>query len=244
MRRKETVRVFNFSGGKSSALMTLLGQPTEDDIILFCDTGREHEKTYQFLDDFEKYEGLTIHRTTYTNKNAPGLTGYDAYMKNRRTLPNVIHRECTIVLKIKQARRYLRELGIRKYESYTGFRADEQGRILDFEERFEGVHTRFILNELGINKAMVNEFWANKPYTLDLPPILGNCDLCFLKGINAIVRILQKHPEYGPKWIKDERKGTFIKGVSYKELLKMAQTQTTLFDYEDIEPAFSCSCTA
>lgn len=64
-------RVFNFSGGRTSALMTILSKPTENDIVLFCDTGREADGTYEFIDDFEKHEGIKVHRAVYTNRNAP-----------------------------------------------------------------------------------------------------------------------------------------------------------------------------
>ena len=47
-------RVINFSGGKTSALMTILLKPTDNDIVLFTDTGREHPYTYKFIDEFEK----------------------------------------------------------------------------------------------------------------------------------------------------------------------------------------------
>jgi 3'-phosphoadenosine 5'-phosphosulfate sulfotransferase (PAPS reductase)/FAD synthetase len=53
-------RVFNLSGGKSSAYMTILEKPTTDDIVLFTDTGREHPATYKFLDEIEKQEGFRI----------------------------------------------------------------------------------------------------------------------------------------------------------------------------------------
>lgn len=71
-------RVINFSGGKTSALMTILLRPTPEDIVLFCDTGREHPKTYKFINDFEAFEGIEVHRISYTHKKSPGLTGFDA----------------------------------------------------------------------------------------------------------------------------------------------------------------------
>jgi 3'-phosphoadenosine 5'-phosphosulfate sulfotransferase (PAPS reductase)/FAD synthetase len=68
-------RVINFSGGKTSALMTILLKPTDDDIVLFTDTGREHPLTYKFIDDFERNENIKVHRAEYTHTKAPGLKG-------------------------------------------------------------------------------------------------------------------------------------------------------------------------
>lgn len=99
-------RVFNLSGGKSSAYMTILSQPTPDDIVLFTNTGREHPATYKFLDEIEKHEGFKIHRTTYTHRLSPGQTGFDALTNWKRYLPNRVKRICTVELKIMVARRY------------------------------------------------------------------------------------------------------------------------------------------
>ena len=48
-------RVINFSGGKTSAMMTILNY-REGDLVIFADTGREHPKTYKFINDFEAHE--------------------------------------------------------------------------------------------------------------------------------------------------------------------------------------------
>jgi 3'-phosphoadenosine 5'-phosphosulfate sulfotransferase (PAPS reductase)/FAD synthetase len=58
-------RVINFSGGKTSALMTILLKPTEDDIVLFTDTGREHPLTYKFIDDFIKNQKINVVTTSF-----------------------------------------------------------------------------------------------------------------------------------------------------------------------------------
>ena len=48
-------RVFNFSGGKTSAYM-VIKYWREGDLVIFTDTGREHPKTYKFINDFEAFE--------------------------------------------------------------------------------------------------------------------------------------------------------------------------------------------
>ncbi len=115
-------RVINFSGGKTSALMTII-EYKEGDLVIFCDTGREHPKTYKFINDFEAFENIPIIR----------LGGEkDAFRKlniKRKAIPNRFRRFCTIELKVKAARRYLRALGILKYDNLIGFRFDEQLRV-------------------------------------------------------------------------------------------------------------------
>lgn len=247
------IRVINFSGGATSALMTILLKPTAEDIILFTDTGREPPATYQFIADFSFYEHLTVHIATYTHRKSPGLTGFKALTNHKTYLPNRVKRICTDELKIKTAKRWLRENDIKTFENYIGFRADEMHRVERSFQRFKKVTPKYPLVDLGITKEMVDQYWLTKPYRLEMPRILGNCALCFLKGKDAIIRILQLYPGLADKWIEDEehaaigmRKApTFIKGITYKELLHIANSQKTLFYEEklsELSPAYSCSC--
>lgn len=248
-------RVINFSGGRTSALMTILLKPTEDDLVIFCDTGREHPNTYKFINDFEAFEGIKIHRISYEHKKSPGLTGFDALNNHKTTLPNRTKRFCTVELKISTGKRYVRKLGVQQFECFVGFRADEKDRVQKYlkANNFKKVHPKFPLNDLDITSEMVNDYWLTKPYTLDLPRILGNCDLCFLKGKAAIIKILSVYPELADKWIADE-KGMDEKGrplaryfpdVTYEQLLEMAKKITpSESDLKLLTPAYSCSCTA
>lgn len=248
-------RVINFSGGRTSGLMTILLKPGKWDIVLFTDTGREHKKTYKFIDDFEKNEGIKVHRVTYTHHKSPGMTGMTALNRRKVYLPNRVKRICTVELKILMAKRYLRSLGVQRFDQFIGFRHDEQDRIRDFKDEYVNVKTHFILDELKVNKAMVLQYWLTKAYNLEIPAILGNCDLCFLKGKDVIIRILQVHPELAEPWIADEEemsarkkngKVSYFPDITYRQLLKIAQSQKSLFEeqnLDELKPAFSCSCT-
>ena len=72
-------RVINFSGGKTSAYMTI-HEYREGDLVIFCDTGREHEKTYKFINDFEAYENIPITRLKYYNEEKP----FDALLARKK----------------------------------------------------------------------------------------------------------------------------------------------------------------
>lgn len=104
MESKQIVNVFNFSGGLTSAYMTLKYYKPGD-IVLFCDTGREHPITYKFIDDFSKNENIPILKTSYKNsKNA-----FDFYLEEKKYnfLPGLNQRTCTVDLKILTAKRFL-----------------------------------------------------------------------------------------------------------------------------------------
>lgn len=232
-------RVINFSGGRTSALMTIM-EYEEGDLVIFCDTQREHPKTYKFINNFEAFENIPIIRLKYDG-------GFERLIEKRKMIPNIMMRFCTIELKIKTARRYLRSIGLMKYQNIIGFRFDEQKRIKSHKEHWKSVETIFPLGALKITKQNVLDYWSNKEYDLETPSILGNCDLCFLKGKNAIIQILRDQPELAEKWIADENSinATYIKGMSYENMLKLSKLpyfkQKSLFD---LEPAFNCACTA
>lgn len=244
-------KVINFSGGKTSAYMTIT-EYKEGDLVIFCDTGREHPKTYKFINDFEAYEKIPIIRLKYYNNENP----FDALLKRKKykVIPNRVKRICTDELKIKTNKRYLKSIGVLTFENLIGFRADEPLRVKRRKQIFKKVHDKFPLYEKGVNKAMINDYWSKKPYTLEIPSILGNCDLCFMKGKNAIINILSVYPELADKWIADEEEAqkngkfgghTYFPDVTYKTLKQIAQNN--LFkntDLTQISPAFDCACTS
>ena len=103
-------KVFNISGGRTSAFM-VAKYWAPGDIVIFCDTTREHAKTYKFLNDFEAHEKIPIVRLQYNG----GWEGFLKKWNNGKNIPNRMKRVCTIELKIKTARRYLRSLGLMQY---------------------------------------------------------------------------------------------------------------------------------
>ena len=131
---------------------------------------------------------------------------------------------CTVELKIKTCRRYLRKLGIIKYENFVGFRYDEPLRVKRRKQMWKQVIDRFPLFEDKIEKKHIIDFWDKKPYNLEIPSILGNCTLCFMKGKNAIISILSAYPELADEWIEDEKIAgyTYLKDVSIKQLKSIA----------------------
>jgi 3'-phosphoadenosine 5'-phosphosulfate sulfotransferase (PAPS reductase)/FAD synthetase len=111
-------RVINISGGLSSALMTI-NEYREGDIVLFTDTGREHPKTYKFLNDFEAHEQIQIKRLSLNDSDE--AFSFLQAKKRWKAIPNRVKRFCTVELKVKVARRYIRSLGFMEYENLLGF---------------------------------------------------------------------------------------------------------------------------
>jgi hypothetical protein len=167
-------------------------------------------------------------------------------IEKRKAVTNIFKRFCTIELKIKTCRRYLRSNGISKYENFVGFRYDEPLRVKRRKQMWKQVIDKFPLFEDKIDKQIVNDYWSKKPYTLEIPSILGNCTLCFMKGKNAIMNIMASNPELADVWIADEERigHTYLDNISMKQMKSLATNNLfTGYDLNEINPAFDCACT-
>jgi len=242
MKAQHKGRVFHFSGGPSSGLMVLQFYKPGD-IVIFCDTGREDPDTIRFVNDFERENNIPIVKL--------GGDWRKDVIKKMQMIPNQFKRQCTIQMKIKRARRYLRSIGWFRYTQYIGFRADEPNRVSEYTNMWQAVDTVFPLDEAGIVSEDVHNFWEPIPYRLKIPKILRNCDLCFLKGEAAMMAIIQDDPSKADKWIEDEEnkelnpKGyTYLKGGTIRQLRQLAMMSRKKYNLEDFSPKFNCSCTS
>ena len=240
-------RIINFSGGKTSAYMTI-HEYQEGDLVIFCDTGREHPKTYKFINDFEANEGIPIIRLKYSESEDPFKSLLEK--KRYKLIPNRMKRICTVELKIKTCRRYLRKLGLIEYENFVGFRYDEPLRVKRRKQQWKKVYDKFPLYDKKITKDQINQYWDSKSYNLEIPSILGNCTLCFMKGTNAIISILSTYPELADQWIDDENESkknnghTYFPNVTIDQLRNIAQKNLFKnYDLNQIKPAYDCACT-
>ena len=95
----------------------------------------------------------------------------------------------------------------------------------------------------------VIEFWDKQNFDLNLNAYggktpAGNCDLCFLKGMDTTIKILKERPEMADWWIAKEKEvgATFRKDrPSYIELLDISKQpgEQSLFDDDD---QMTCFC--
>lgn len=277
--RVEGPAIISFSGGRSSRYMLhhILdandGALPPDVHVVFCNTGKEFPETLDFVRDCEVQYGVRIWWLEY--RYQPGATGepgehtfeivghnsasrsgepFEAAIQARRMLPNPITRFCTAELKVKTVERFAkRHLGWSEWDSYVGFRHDEQRRVRNAQRRNltgkDSWETFCPLDTAKVTKRRVARWSRAQPFDLALPSIndktpMGNCDLCYLKGARTIMGIMRLRPESAEWWIRQERNVGFAGTLSpetayfradrpsYAALFDLVQRQS---DIEDID---------
>lgn len=247
--------VISFSGGRTSAYMLWRvlqsnnGLPDEA-IICFANTGKEEEATLEFVHNCETNWGVDIHWLEYRDAETKfervsfetaGRNGepFEALITKKNYLPNMVARFCTQELKVLTIDRYLKSLGFEDYLTFVGVRADEPRRVAKLRQQ----ETKFCpLAEDGITEADVWKFWDEQPFDLELVKFSGasNCDLCFLKGGNILMGLINQNPERVVWWAEMEKKvGAKFRSdrPSYNEMLNFQKNQQQLFTDETI-PCF------
>ena len=274
--------VISFSGGRTSGYMlehivAAYGGTLPDDIaVVFANTGLEHPATLDFVDTCSKAWGVDIawveydwdapHRTRIVDHRSASRGGepYAALIVRKGFAPSVGIRFCTGFLKRDRIESYARyRLGLRRWHSVVGLRADERSRVLRMRARDCGSRTgtRAVLPlaDAGVAERDVLAWWKRQPFDLGIPSYAGNCTLCFLKGRAKLLRLIREDPSRADWWIEQERRVSnrtnaqgracesmkrFRLGETYEELRAAAFNQADLFDgaVADAE-TFDCYCT-
>lgn len=254
----------SFSGGRTSAYMLYKvleannGLP-KDAMVLFCNTGKEHEATLNFVNDCQINWNVPIIWLEYqveeprfkvVNFNTASRNGepFAELIRARQMLPNVRARFCTVELKIRAMSRYTKSLGWDDYTNFIGIRADEQRRVAKMRPDNKREDAVMPLAKAGIVKANVLDFWEKNSFDLDLPiingeTIGGNCDLCFLKAMPKIMTLVKQEPHRAIWWENQEKYAqTVTSGVGnrfsldrprYSEIANYMNKQMDIFN-EDI----------
>lgn len=242
-----------FSGGRTSAFMLHEIMAANGDLpdrveVTFQNTGREMEGTLDFVAEVGRRWGVMITWLEYRPQKpffeivghqgaARNGEPFEALIRKRNYLPNQQTRFCTIELKVRTAKRYLRSLGWDHWTNAVGLRADEPHRLNKPppKDRWT-VWTP--LADAGVSRHDVAAFWKRQPFDLALPNVrgncwLGNCDGCFLKSEASIAAFTREFPERAAWWERMEKAaptakgdaGKFSKRYTRKEMRKFVENQ-------------------
>jgi 3'-phosphoadenosine 5'-phosphosulfate sulfotransferase (PAPS reductase)/FAD synthetase len=252
--------VISFSGGRTSAYMLWRVlqahdmSPPSDAKVIFCNTGKEHEATLDFVRDIEKQWNVHIVWLEYLKEQPKfKIVNYDTASRNgepfaelitnKQFLPNSVMRFCTTELKIHPITRYMASIGHEEFQTFAGIRADEPRRVVKLRETLQAP-----LATAGVRQADVQAFWKANSFDLgiefrDKVTPLGNCDLCFMKGGNQLMSIIQREPNRAIWWAEQEKKigGRFSKDrPDYTQMMEFGKNQTDMFDQD--EETIACFC--
>jgi hypothetical protein len=222
------------SGGRTSAMMAALCD--ERVVFTFCNTGREHPRTLDYLNELDAalgrrivwlefrpprvkgarprdFEFAVVDYRTAARKGEPfdafmqALAEYRAANGEPPLAPWARGRICTGYLKHKVKEHYIASLGITEYDNVVGLRADEPRRVRELLALGTKRYTfRCPLFDAQITKKDVLAFWASQSFDLDLPEHLGNCTGCYLKDYADISRALGEPETDAAWWIAMQRR--------------------------------------
>ena len=280
--------VISFSGGRTSAYMLRRvidaygGRLPEDISVIFSNTGMERPETLEFVDicahawavpiQWVEYCWDAPHRTRLVDYTTAARNGepYAALIDRKGFVPNVTLRACSGFLKRDRIEAFARHrLGLKRWHSVIGLRADEPRRVwrmraMNCGSR-TGAHAVLPLADAGVRQADVIEWWKQQPFDLGIPSYAGNCTLCMLKGRAKLIRLIRQDPALADWWIEQEAKVAnrtgpdgracesmkrFRLGETYAELKAAALADRDLFDEaapgsdeSNQSDTFDCSCT-
>ncbi len=262
------------------------GKLPDDMKVVFCNTGKERPETLDFVERCSQEWGVNVvwleyryagagipapagakrktpgsHTFTVVNYATASRNGepFEAVIRARNMLPNVMARFCTVELKIRTSNRYVKSLGwVDGYTNAIGLRADEPHRVAKLRTtNRHGKEEAFApLSKAGVTLKDVTDFWAAQPFDLQLEQHEGNCDLCFLKGQGKIRRIMSDRPDLADWWVRMEAAAD-LRGLAvnpsvalfrkdrqrYSVQLELAQRPTLFDENEADELSIACHCT-
>ena len=221
--------ICSFSGGRTSAYMTwrVLQEWRDqyDEItVLFANTGLEHEKTLEFVNNCDKHFGFnTVWLEAVTHmEHGKGQThkivNFETASRNgepfermvaKEGIPNAGQPKCTDRLKAVPIRHYIREvLGHKRYDykHAIGIRADEIDRMSSIAMS-KGII--YPLVRWGVNKQQILDWWTAQDFDLEIDPIHGNCVTCWRKSPRKLLTIAKNNPEYFEPMIRMEERYGF-----------------------------------
>ena len=249
---------------------------------MFANTGMERPETLDFVDICGRAWGVEIfwieylwdapHRTRVVDYATASRNGepFATLIDRKGFVPNVTLKFCSSFLKRDRIDSFARHrLGLKRWHSVIGLRADEQRRVLRMRARNcgsrTGAHAVLPLADAGVREADVLEWWKTQPFDLGIPGYAGNCTLCPVKARGKLIRLIRENPALADWWIDQEAKVAnrtgpdgracesmkrFRLAETYAELKAAALADRDLFDEaaaafgENADTgSFDCLCT-
>lgn len=209
----------SFSGGKTSGFMTtkILENYLHqyEMLITFANTGRENDKTLEFVNDCANYwnerfginvvwleaithmehgKGQTSRIVTFESASRDGEP-FEQFI-SKEGIPSMAYPQCSERLKTFAMNHYRKQAGFNKCKTAIGIRVDEQKRRGSPKTVTKYNIVYPLLDWFPSDKQDVNSFWENMPFNLELEEHQGNCKDCWKKSNIKLWLIALESPEY------------------------------------------------
>lgn len=233
----------SFSGGETSAFMAQwIKKHLEDSydrvVYVFANTGLENEQTLEFVqqcDDywklnvqwveasvnFEKGVGIGYWLTDFDNAKRKGEP-FEAMIK-KYGIPNQSAPICTKSLKQVPIEKFANDwFDGEKYETAIGIRIDEIDRMSESAKKRRLIYPLIRKDMIPVTKPMINFFWKQMDFRLNLKGYQGNCITCWKKSDKKLFQIYKENPKAFDFMDRMERKyprvgAEFEKDISAKD---------------------------
>lgn len=206
----------SFSGGETSAFMAQwLNRHYErlgyDNILfVFANTGLESERTLEFVDRCDKHFGLCVqwieadvnkeqgvgtsyYKTDFQYASRNGEP-FEAFVK-KYGIPNQANPQCTNELKGSPIRHFGKSwFNGEKYHTAIGIRADEMDRINVKAKQKGFIYPLIEKSMIPTIKPVINLYWREMPFRLELKGYQGNCVTCWKKSNKKLYQIAKENP--------------------------------------------------
>ena len=187
--------------------------------------------------------------TDYKNCSRNGEP-FEIVINHYNKLPNATNRFCTYLLKQRAITWFERINGLKHPDQVLGLRYDEPRRVHNIINKDNKYQDKLCpLYTEKVTKETIKNFWDNSNFDLKLVArdghtILGNCDMCFLKGKKQTMDIMRSRPELSDWWIEQEKRTgkTFRFDIPVVDLLKKSKQNINLDLFESDE-SLDCFCT-
>lgn len=222
--------ILGLSGGKdSAALAVVMHKQIPEMEYFFCDTHKELQETYDFLDRLKRRLRIKIH---YLSAERGFDHWFDVFGK---MLPSPQVRWCTRQLKILPFEQFV---GEDEATSYVAIRADEPERE-GYKSTKSNITVRLPFREMGITKPdvirILDEHGIGMPKYYSWRTRSG-CTFCFFQRKYEWVMLAEKHPDKFAEAVgyeenhPDGRHYTWSQGETLLELV--ARRDEIIADHE------------
>ena len=187
--------------------------------------------------------------TDYKNCSRNGEP-FEIVINHYNKLPNATNRFCTYLLKQRAITWFERINGLKHPDQVLGLRYDEPRRVHNIINKDNKYQDKLCpLYTEKVTQETIKNFWDSSNFDLKLVArnghtILGNCDMCFLKGKKQTMDIMRSRPELSDWWIEQEKRTnkTFRFDIPVVDLLKKSKQNINLDLFESDE-SLDCFCT-